>query len=208
MVALMRSHSCCCFRLLTASTVKALKEQRVLQSEAIERAMLAIPRGLFVTDDLKDEAYIDQPSAFSSLPLLSSAPISLVVFASDIVASSSSQPGIQHLVRSLLLDRTQTAKRSHIAWRLMRAGLRTCTRCVWRSCASSRASRFSTSAVVVDCSPPCVLPFAFVRDFAPLFSFAFPERRLKFCRSPGISSDRYARPSRIFILPVVAPNVE
>jgi protein-L-isoaspartate(D-aspartate) O-methyltransferase len=54
--------------------VKALKDQRVLQSEAIERAMLAIPRGLFVTQDLADEAYIDQPIRVATMGFNISAP--------------------------------------------------------------------------------------------------------------------------------------
>jgi protein-L-isoaspartate(D-aspartate) O-methyltransferase len=41
--------------------VKHLQKSGLLKNERIIKAMLAIPRGLFVTDDVRDEAYIDTP---------------------------------------------------------------------------------------------------------------------------------------------------
>jgi protein-L-isoaspartate(D-aspartate) O-methyltransferase len=41
--------------------VKHLQKSGLLKNERIIKAMLAIPRGLFVTDDVREEAYIDTP---------------------------------------------------------------------------------------------------------------------------------------------------
>jgi len=54
--------------------VAGLKDNGVLKSATVEEAMLKIPRGEFVTEDLKEEAYIDTPLRIASMAFNISAP--------------------------------------------------------------------------------------------------------------------------------------
>lgn len=51
-----------------------LKESGTLTDARVEQALLAIPRGFFVTPDLKEEAYIDSPLRFAKMGFNISAP--------------------------------------------------------------------------------------------------------------------------------------
>jgi hypothetical protein len=54
--------------------VESLKASSVITSARVEDAMLTLPRGLFVPDDLQDEAYVDSPLRLASMGFNISAP--------------------------------------------------------------------------------------------------------------------------------------
>eukprot|EP01120_Amphizonella_sp_Union-15-10_P007828 TRINITY_DN2691_c0_g1_i4.p1 TRINITY_DN2691_c0_g1~~TRINITY_DN2691_c0_g1_i4.p1 ORF type:complete len:458 (-),score=91.86 TRINITY_DN2691_c0_g1_i4:95-1468(-) len=54
--------------------ITSLKKQGIFNSDAVEKALLAIPREYFVTEELKAEAYVDHPLRFSKLGFNISAP--------------------------------------------------------------------------------------------------------------------------------------
>lgn len=68
----------CVFSERTANSnqelVDNLKKQGIFQNPSVEKALLAIPREYFVTDELKPEAYVDHPLRFSKLGFNISAP--------------------------------------------------------------------------------------------------------------------------------------